>query len=78
MFTIELIWPPATDHIAGHQIGYDIGEMSVPLTALATPANNLTVHLNLESRQLYRFWVRPYDQAGNLGTTTYLKNAYQA
>ena len=78
MFTIELIWPPASADTVGHQIGYDIGEMSVPLTALATPANNLTVHLNLESRQLYRFWVIPYDRAGTMGVKMYLKNAYQA
>lgn len=78
MLTIELSWPPAHKETAGHQIGYDIGDMSVPLTALAASENNLTVHLDLESRQLYRFWIRPYDHAGNLGTKTYLKNAYRA
>lgn len=78
MFTIELIWPVAIHDTAGHQIGYDIGDMSVPLTALAASENNLTVHLDLESRQLYRFWIIPYDRAGNHGTKTYLKNAYRA
>lgn len=78
MFTIELIWPPAHTDTAGHYIGYDIGDMSVPLTALAASENNLTVHFDLESRQLYRFWIRPYDRAGNKGKKTYLKNAYRA
>ena len=81
MVTIQLEFDirggPGSETI-GHYIGYDIGEASHPLTALAIPDNDLTVRMNLESRQLYRFWIVPYDKAGNCGKRVYIKNAYQA
>ena len=91
MLTIDLQWGTLATEMkdyAGFQVGYDVGEMSVPLTAFAYPPveingpfrepPNITLQIDLNSRQLHRFWVMAYDAAGNMGKKVYLKNAYQA
>lgn len=79
MLTIELAWNPyAHSEFVGYQLGADVAAASTIIGSIPKTETSVTLQIDLNTRQLYRFWVRAYDAAGNFSPKTYLKNAYQA
>jgi hypothetical protein len=78
--TIELTWTPSTSaDIAGYRVGYDLPTGIVKtLATVSKDTPRIVIEIDLDGRQLHRFWVQSFDLAGNLSPKKYIHNAYQA
>lgn len=75
--TIHLQWEPFKDAV-GYHVGYDVPcGISKTLTMFGGPLTSCVVLVRLDPKQLHQFWVKAFDQAGNVSQKLVVQNVYQ-